>query len=95
MLQQNNPDDYIVATGEVHTVKDFIEAAFHVAGINDWQKYVRQDKKYFRPAEVNYLCGDVSKAKKILKFEHTIDFYALVKMMVQNDIQLLSNINNN
>ena len=62
MLQQDEPDDYVVATGETHSVEEFVELAFAAAGIDDWQRYVRQDPRFFRPAEVDLLVGDATKA---------------------------------
>lgn len=89
MLQQESPDDYVVATGETHTIGEFVREAFRVAGINDWEKYVRQDEKFMRPAEVDLLIGDYSKAKEKLGWEPTIRFKELVKMMVGADIERL------
>ena len=66
MLQQDEPDDYVVATGETHTVEELVERAFAEVGIEDWRRYVRQDPKFFRPAEVDLLIGDASKAREQL-----------------------------
>lgn len=88
MLQQDEPDDYVVATGETHSVRAFVEAAFAVVNL-DWQKYVRIDKEFIRPAEVNLLCGDPTKAKQKLKWEPKVDFPGLVRMMVDADIARL------
>jgi len=85
MLQQDSPDDYVVATGETHTVKEFVELAFDRAGL-DYRKYVKIDKKFYRPAEVNILCGDYGKAKKVLRWKPKVGFAALVSMMVDADI---------
>ena len=63
MLQQDEPDDYVVATGETHSIEELVERAFAEAGIDDWQRYVRQDPKFFRPAEVDLLIGDATKAR--------------------------------
>tara|TARA_B100001964_G_scaffold242394_1_gene317093 strand:- start:13755 stop:14729 length:975 start_codon:yes stop_codon:yes gene_type:complete len=89
MLQQDKPDDYVLATGETHTVREFVETAFDVVGINNWKKYVKIDKNLFRPAEVHKLCGDYSKARKELGWIHEISFNELIKMMVTADIELL------
>jgi GDPmannose 4,6-dehydratase len=88
MLQQAKPDDYVIATGENHSVKEFVEEAFRVAGIEDWQKYVVADEsKYMRPAEVDYLIGDASKANKVLGWKPKTSFKELVKMMVEADLE--------
>ena len=63
MLQQDEPDDYVIATGETHTIEEFVERAFAEVGIEDWRPYVRQDPKFFRPAEVDLLIGDATKAR--------------------------------
>jgi len=86
MLQQPKPDDYVVATGETHTVKKFVELAFGYAGLN-WKKYVKQDKELFLPAEVNLLIGNPSKAKRVLSWKHKVGFEELVKMMVDEDLR--------
>jgi GDPmannose 4,6-dehydratase len=88
MLQQDEPDDYVLATGETHSIEELVVRAFAEVGIDDWQKYVRQDPKFFRPAEVDLLIGDASKAKEKLGWEPEVDFPALVKMMVENDLAL-------
>jgi len=93
MLQQDEPDDYVIATGECHSVKEFLEKAFYHAGINDWEKYVKQDERFMRPAEVDVLIGDYSKAKTVLKWEPTTTFDSLVKKMVESDIKRLSGRN--
>ncbi|HWY79880.1 MAG TPA: GDP-mannose 4,6-dehydratase [Candidatus Sulfotelmatobacter sp.] len=88
MVQQDKPDDYVVATGETHSVREFVELAFAQVGITDWQKYVvSDDPKYLRPAEVDYLIGDYSKAKNILGWEPKTSFKELVSMMVDADIE--------
>ena len=86
MLQQPAPDDYVIATGETHSVREFLEEAFGIVGL-DWQKYVEIDQKYFRPAEVDLLIGDPSKAKEKLGWEPKVKFKDLVKMMVEADIK--------
>lgn len=88
MLQQNQPDDYVIATGENHSVKELAELAFEIAGVKDWKKYVVSNKpKYLRPAEVDYLVGDYSKAKKVLGWKPKTSFRELVKMMLHEDIR--------
>ena len=85
MLQQPEPDDYVIATGEMHTVRELCEIAFSHAGL-DWKKYVTQDKRFFRPAEVDLLVGDATKARKKLGWEPKVSFAELVKMMVDADL---------
>jgi GDPmannose 4,6-dehydratase len=84
MLQQDEPDDYVLATGETHSVQEFLEAAFTYADL-DWRDYVKIDPRYFRPAEVDLLIGDFSKAKEKLGWEPTVRFDELVRMMVDAD----------
>jgi GDPmannose 4,6-dehydratase len=84
MLQADEPDDYVLATGETHTVEEFLEEAFTYAGL-DWRSYVKTDPRYFRPAEVDLLIGDYSKAKEKLQWEPTVRFQELVRMMVDAD----------
>jgi GDPmannose 4,6-dehydratase len=86
MLQQKKPDDYVVATGQTHTVLEFAELAFRYAGL-DWKKYVKIDKKFYRPAEVNILLGDYSKARKMLGWKPKVTFKELVKIMVNEDLK--------
>ena len=88
MLQQESPDDYVIGTGEAHTVREFAELAFASADL-DWQEYVEVDQRYFRPAEVDYLCADSSKARKVLAWEPTVTFAELVSIMVEADIKEL------
>ncbi len=88
ILQQDQPDDYVIATGETHSVKEFCEEAFAYAGL-DWSQYVEIDKRYYRPAEVDLLIGDASKAKRILGWEPKIRFKDLVKLMVDADLKSL------
>jgi len=85
MLQQNEPDDYVIATGEAHSVKEFCEIAFDIAGL-DWQEYVKVDKRFMRPLDVNYLCGDYSKAKEKLGWKPRTKFKQLVNIMVKEDL---------
>jgi GDPmannose 4,6-dehydratase len=89
MLQQDQPDDYVIATGETHTVQEFVEIAFGHAGLN-WEEHVKLDPKFIRPAEVDLLIGDPSKAKKELGWQPSVDFRGLVEMMVDADIAALS-----
>ena len=86
MLQQDEPDDYVIGTGVMHTVQDLVEIAFGHAGL-DWQKYVRVDKGLVRPAEVDQLLADPSKARDVLGWTPTVDFEALVTMMVDADLE--------
>jgi GDPmannose 4,6-dehydratase len=88
MLQQPEPDDYVIATNETHSIREFLDVAFEHAGL-DWRKYVEIDPRYYRPAEVDLLIGDYSKAKKKLGWEPKTKFVDLVKLMVDADIQLL------
>jgi GDPmannose 4,6-dehydratase len=86
MLQQDEPDDYVIATGEAHTVQEFVERAFGEVGIDNWADYVRQDPKFMRPAEVDLLIGDATKARTRLGWAPEVDFPGLVKMMVAHDL---------
>jgi len=88
MLQQDKPDDYVIATNETHTVREFLEVAFSHVDL-DWKKYVEIDPRYFRPAEVELLIGDYSKAKKKLGWEPKTKFVDLTKLMVDADVELL------
>jgi GDPmannose 4,6-dehydratase len=85
MLQRDSPDDYVVATGQTHSVREFLEEAFAYAGL-DWRKHVVVDPKYFRPAEVDFLLGDPSKARRVLGWNPRVDFKQLVRMMVDADL---------
>ncbi|PIZ65748.1 GDP-mannose 4,6-dehydratase [Candidatus Roizmanbacteria bacterium CG_4_9_14_0_2_um_filter_39_13] len=87
MLQQDDPDDYVVATGETHSVREFVEAAFATVGISDWKQYVKIDPRYQRPAEVPHLRGRLDKVTKKLGWKPKVTFEELVKMMVEADIQ--------
>lgn len=86
MLQQEDPDDYVIATGESHSVKEFLEEAFNCVGLN-WREYVEIDSRYFRPTEVDLLLGDASKARRKLLWEPKVKFKELVKLMVDADIE--------
>ncbi|MCE7975808.1 MAG: GDP-mannose 4,6-dehydratase [Nitrospira sp. NTP1] len=85
MLQQDHPDDYVVATGETHTVREFLDVAFGHLGL-DWQRYVRIDPRYYRPTEVDLLIGDPAKAQRQLGWKPTVDFHQLGIMMVEADM---------
>jgi GDPmannose 4,6-dehydratase len=89
MLQQDTPDDYVVCTGQTHSVREFCEVAFDRAGLR-WQDHVVQDERFMRPAEVDLLVGDASKAKKVLDWQPSTSFTGLVEMMVDADLDLLS-----
>ncbi len=87
MLQQDSPDDYVVATNETHTVKEFIQETFALLDM-DWEKYVEYDKRYERPAEVELLIGDPAKAKRQLNWEPKVHFKELIKIMTESDLDL-------
>ena len=89
MLQQQKADDYVIATGISHSVKDLVEVAFGHAGL-EWQKYVRTDRALLRPAEVDHLVGDASKAKRVFGWQPKVTFEALIQMMVDEDLKRLS-----
>ena len=88
MLQQDEPDDYVVATGETHSVRELVELSFAAAGL-DWEKHVVIDEKFLRPAEVDLLVGDPSKSEKVLGWHRQVDFPTLVQMMVEADLALV------
>ena len=88
MLQQDEPDDFVVATGETHAVSEFVSLAFAAVGIDDWESYVRIDQRFFRPAEVDLLVGDASKARSQLGWQPEVSFQDLVTMMVEHDLEL-------
>lgn len=87
MLQQDDPDDYVVATGETHSVREFLEEAFGLLDL-DWHDHVKIDPRYHRPSEVDILCGDAAKARRILGWEPRVSFTGLVRMMVEADLDL-------
>jgi GDPmannose 4,6-dehydratase len=87
MIQADTADDFVIATGETHSIRDFLDLSFEYLDL-DWQKYVEVDPKYYRPAEVDLLIGDASKARRILGWEPTISFNELVKLMVDHDLEL-------
>lgn len=86
MLQQPAGDDYVVATGETHSIRDLLDAAFAVVGIEEWSAYVQQDPRFMRPAEVDLLIGDATKAREVLGWTPTVTFEELVRMMVDYDV---------
>ena len=86
MLQQDEADDYVIATGETHSIRDFLDIAFAHVGIDDWESHVKQDPRFMRPAEVDVLIGDASKAREQLGWKPTVSFAELVTMMVDADI---------
>src|SRR5713226_9161248 len=90
MLQQDTPDDYVIATGVTHRVRDFVATAFTHVGIDDWQRHVEVDSRLFRPAEVDRLVGDSSKARQVLGWHQKVTFEELVSMMVESDLQRVS-----
>ena len=88
ILQQDRPDDYILATNETHSVREFVEVAFERVGL-DWKEFVKHDPRYERPAEVDLLIGDATKAKKMLNWEPQVRFEELVRIMVDADLALI------
>ncbi len=90
MLQQETPDDYVIATGETHSIRDFLDCAFRVVGISDWKEKIKQDPRFMRPAEVDVLRGDYAKARDALGWLPKTRFEELVEKMVKNDIEILS-----
>ena len=86
MLQQPEPDDYVIATGEMHTVRELCEVAFELVGL-DWERHVRVDERYFRPTEVDELCGDASKAERVLGWRPKVTFHELVRLMLEADLR--------
>jgi len=86
MLQQEKPDDYVIATGETHSVKEFLELAFNYVNLK-WEDYVRFDERYLRPAEVDLLIGDPTKSKEVLRWKPSVTFPELVALMVDADLE--------
>ncbi|MCU1624020.1 MAG: GDP-mannose 4,6 dehydratase, partial [Frankiales bacterium] len=86
MLQQPVADDYVVSTGETHSIRELLDVAFARVGIDDWSKHVELDKRFLRPAEVDLLIGDASKARSVLGWQPTVSFEQLVHMMVDADL---------
>ena len=91
MLQQDEPDDYVIATGETHSVEEFLTLAFNKVGLGDWRPFVRHDAKFLRPAEVDLLIGDPAKAKAKLGWQPEVSFDELVQMMVDHDLAYEAN----
>ena len=89
MLQQDKPEDFVIATGVSHSIRDFLDVAFDCVGINDWSNYVVQDERFMRPAEIDVLCGDSTKAREVLDWKPKTSFEDMVSRMVINDIALL------
>jgi GDPmannose 4,6-dehydratase len=87
MLQHDQPEDYVIATGETHSVKEFVEEAFGLLGL-DWRKHIEMDPRYIRPTEVDLLLGDYSKAEKELQWKPKVGFKELVRIMVESDLEL-------
>ena len=89
MLQQETPEDYVIATGKTHSIREFLDVAFNHVGISDWSSYIKQDPRFMRPAEVDVLRGDYKKAKDEMEWIPQTKFEELVKKMVDNDLKLL------
>lgn len=89
MMQQEKSDDYVLATGETHSIREFLDEAFKLIGIDNWSKYIKVDPRFIRPVEVSYLLGDSTKSQKVLGWKPKTPFKDLVKIMVENDINLL------
>ena len=90
MMQQDEPDDFVIATGVSHSIRDFLDVAFDCVGIDDWSNYVVQDERFMRPAEIDVLCGDSTKAREVLGWKPKTSFEEMVRRMVTNDVGLLS-----
>ncbi len=90
MMQQDSPDDYVIATGETHSIRDFLDAAFSHIGVEDWSGYIKQDPRFMRPAEVDVLRGDYEKANKDFGWKPRVNFKELVEIMVKYDIENLN-----
>jgi GDPmannose 4,6-dehydratase len=91
MLQQDQADDYVVSTGETHPIRELLEVAFDAAGLGDWSQYVEQDPAFFRPAEVDLLIGDATKAREKLGWVPEVSFEQLIQMMVESDLRFVAN----
>jgi GDPmannose 4,6-dehydratase len=87
MMQADEPDDYVIATGETHSVREFVEEAFHCLDL-EWQKYVEIDPWYYRPSEVDLLLGDATRARTNLGWEPKVKFKDLVRLMIEHDLKL-------
>ncbi len=92
MMQQETPDDFVIATGETRSIRELLTAAFNEVNIDDWEKYVKQDPRFMRPAEVDVLRGDCTKAKNVLGWSPKVSFEEMVSRMVKNDIALISGV---
>ena len=90
MLQQDKPEDFVIATGVSHSIRDFLDVAFDCVGISDWSNYVVQDERFMRPAEIDVLCGDSTKAREVLGWKPKTSFEEMVRRMVNRDVELLS-----
>jgi GDPmannose 4,6-dehydratase len=90
MLQQDVADDYVIATGETHSIRDFLDAAFAHVGIDDWGGYVRQDPRFMRPADVDQVVGDATKARQVLGWKPSVSFPELVRLMVDSDLEAIA-----
>lgn len=95
MLQQDEPGDYVIATGETHTIRELLDSAFEAIDIDDWEPYVHTDERFLRPAEVDLLVGNASKAHEVLEWEPKVDFRNLVTMMVDHDLRFEQSRSNN
>jgi GDPmannose 4,6-dehydratase len=89
MIQRDDPEDLVIATGESHTVREFVELAFEYAALGEWEPYVEIDPRYFRPTEVDSLRGDATRAREVLDWEPQVTFRELVRIMVDADIEEL------
>jgi GDPmannose 4,6-dehydratase len=89
MLQQDEPDDYVIATGEMHSVEEFATTAFELAGL-DWRDHVHIDSRYYRPNEVNELCGDATRAREKLGWQPRVGFRELVHIMLESDLETVN-----
>ena len=89
MMQQDEPDDFVIATGVSHSIRDFLDVAFNCVGIDDWSNYVVQDERFMRPAEIDVLCGDSTKAREVLGWKPKTSFEEMVRRMVTKDISIL------
>jgi GDPmannose 4,6-dehydratase len=87
MLQQPEPDDYVIAMGKTHTIRELLEAAARIAGFDDWKPLVQQDERFMRPAEVDILTGDASKARRVLGWRPRVTFEELVQRMYEHDLK--------
>ncbi len=95
MLQQDEPDDYVIASGETHSIRELLDAAFAAVDIDDWRPYVHTDERFLRPAEVDLLVGDAGKAREVLQWQPKVGFQDLVTMMVDHDLRLEDSRNGN